>query len=144
MLGNITLAALQATHADSSVGCGHKKLTLGCVFLILLFLEMYTTPRARARDLYLSVTILSLQAGAMFFMSAGYYKSDINHWCFYVASPLLLCSVALIFIKLGLDCISEAYIVYTGRRSRLQAEASTRHVDEELRRTTTRRGLLGT
>eukprot|EP01061_Rhynchopus_euleeides_P020948 TRINITY_DN3405_c0_g1_i1.p1 TRINITY_DN3405_c0_g1~~TRINITY_DN3405_c0_g1_i1.p1 ORF type:complete len:474 (+),score=146.78 TRINITY_DN3405_c0_g1_i1:107-1423(+) len=123
MSSSLTIAAVDATTADTLVGCGHKKLFSGFVFALLLVIELMTRPRVRVRDIYLLTCVLLIQALAMVMMATGYYLEDLDHWTFNMASTLMLAAVGLLLVKTALDLISEAYIICTKRRQRLQQNA---------------------
>ena len=120
--GSFTLAAIHAVKTESLVACGHAKVASAMVFLILLVLEATLWPHARFRDSFADFVALGAQFSAMLAMANGYYRGENGSaWTFSVANHMLAAAVAVIFTKALLDIISELYILFSGRRRRLQA-----------------------
>eukprot|EP00754_Rhynchopus_humris_P013548 Rhum_TRINITY_DN14333_c3_g1::Rhum_TRINITY_DN14333_c3_g1_i1::g.81316::m.81316 len=120
--GSFTLAAIHAVKTESLAACGHAKVASAVVFLILLVLEATLWPHARFRDSFADFVALGAQFSAMLAMAYGYYRGENgNAWTFSVANHMLAGAVAIIFTKALLDVITEVYILFSGRRRRLQA-----------------------
>ena len=126
MAGSLAIAAVQASNAQSLVGCGHKKLCAAIVFLVLLIVEAVTWPRARVRDNWLTLLALFVQVLAMTCMAVGYYAENLEHTGFVIGANLLIVAVAVLLLKTALDLLSELYILVTRRRARLQRDQFAR------------------
>ena len=118
----LAIAAVQAAHAQSWVGCGHKYLFTMFIFLVLLICEALAWPRSRARNCFMMIIILAIQCVAMLLMAIGYYHEDLEHWGFSIAASLLIAAVAILLLKSALDLLSEGYVLLKKRRVRLQGD----------------------
>eukprot|EP00659_Diplonema_papillatum_P018678 gene18678-28832_t len=122
MASSVALAGIQAVRSESLVGCGHVKLFSSVIFFILLLAEMYVSPHARLRDTVGDTIQLGAQSSALVLVSIAYYKEDTRYWTFTAANMLLMSSVAVSILKAVVDGGTEAYILYSGRRRKLQAQ----------------------
>ena len=123
MSASLAIAAAAATRTTSMIGCGHKKMFIGTIFLVLLAAEMVTLPRSRVRDNYLSGCSLALQIIGMTFMASGYYNEDMGHPHFGIASTMIRAGAGMIMLRTVIDVVSEIYIFCVKRRQRLQTAA---------------------
>eukprot|EP01061_Rhynchopus_euleeides_P037864 TRINITY_DN65159_c0_g1_i1.p1 TRINITY_DN65159_c0_g1~~TRINITY_DN65159_c0_g1_i1.p1 ORF type:complete len:543 (+),score=159.02 TRINITY_DN65159_c0_g1_i1:67-1629(+) len=122
---SLALSAMQALEVETPQGCGHVKLCTALVFLALLVLEACLWPHARQRDSCMDIVVLGLQTAAMTLMAAGYYSVDgmevnLDTITFHTARTLMLVVSILIVAKTLLDVLTEGYLLYEGRFTRLQ------------------------
>ena len=129
MAATLTIAAVSGATAESMVGCGHKKLCDGLIFLVLLTATCLTQPYARTRDLVAFVSLFATQAIAMLLMASGYYFSKPHHAVFSIAETILYVSNAILLAKVIADICSEGYVFCTKRRHRLMMETEAEHAD---------------
>ena len=118
---SFALAGVQAATTETREQCGHVKMASAVLFLILFLMEGYVWPHHRYRDSAADVTMLGGQMSGMLLMALGYYKTDDDdHWLFNASSTLMLMAVVVMLIKAAVDLLSELYIFFTKRRTRLQ------------------------
>eukprot|EP01059_Diplonema_ambulator_P004864 TRINITY_DN1459_c0_g1_i2.p1 TRINITY_DN1459_c0_g1~~TRINITY_DN1459_c0_g1_i2.p1 ORF type:complete len:414 (+),score=117.28 TRINITY_DN1459_c0_g1_i2:27-1268(+) len=119
------LAAIGTLETSTLVGCGHVKLAMAAVFLILVVVEAVLWPCARPRDNMADFVTLGIQGAGLVLMAVGFYKGyDVKeHLTHHVAGLLFMASAVLLVVKGVVDLCTEAYVVLTGRRNRLQADA---------------------
>ncbi|KAJ9436529.1 hypothetical protein DIPPA_16870 [Diplonema papillatum] len=121
-LAAFTLAAITAVPTSDHVQCGHIKLTCALVFCVLLFLEVRFSPHVRWRDNCIDPLTLLSTAGSMFFAAVALYADNPEHWTGLATRILILMATGLIILKALLDLATEGYLLFNGRRERLQKE----------------------
>ena len=125
--GSFCISAMEASNAQSLIGCGHKKAFIAFVFFLLFLIEIMVQARARVRDTYLLICVFLTQSAAMALMAVGYYHEDLDHSAFGTSATLLLVSVGMLLLKTACDLLGEVYVFCTGRRRRLQTIAFHSH-----------------
>eukprot|EP01064_Diplonema_japonicum_P031437 TRINITY_DN5617_c0_g2_i1.p1 TRINITY_DN5617_c0_g2~~TRINITY_DN5617_c0_g2_i1.p1 ORF type:complete len:899 (+),score=120.09 TRINITY_DN5617_c0_g2_i1:89-2785(+) len=119
---SFTLAAIGTLNTETYSGCGHVKVCMAIVFLVMCGVEAALWPHAKHRDCMFDFISLGVQSAGLLMMAAGFYseKSFGDHSTFSTAQNLFFAAVILMLVKAGLDAFSELFVVLTGRRKRLQ------------------------
>ncbi|KAJ9456619.1 hypothetical protein DIPPA_20405 [Diplonema papillatum] len=117
---SFALAALSAPVTEDYTSCGHVKLCSALVVLVELATMSWVWPYAKSRDALADVVTTISEAGGMLFMAAGYYAGEPQHWTHSTATVLLTAAMFTVGIRVLLDVATEAFVVFTRRRARLQ------------------------
>eukprot|EP00659_Diplonema_papillatum_P015061 gene15061-biopygen15139 len=119
---SFALAGMSALPTGTVSACGHVRLFSALIFGLLLAAEATVQPHVRPRDNFVDITLIVLQIAALLLLAASLYLDDPTHWTAEVAEAVLFSAAALMMMKIVLDVLSEAYVLYHSRRSRLQNE----------------------
>ena len=128
--GMLLLASSMTARTSTAAACGTVRLLAGLVNTMLFVYAVIAWPHCRTRDNYVNCAILLLQSLASYCLAVGFFSGDPSNHGFLVADILFFTVIAFLLIKISLDLITEVYILFTGRRARLQRYAwGMRHQD---------------
>ena len=119
--GAFALSAVQSVEPTHMIGCGYIKLFSAFIFFTMMVLEGTLWPHCRARDSAAGVVINGIQTSAMLMMAVAYFQGDESSWLFGTAAKLLLCTMAVITVKILADIVTEIYVLVAGKRDTLEA-----------------------
>ncbi|KAJ9465169.1 hypothetical protein DIPPA_09003 [Diplonema papillatum] len=122
-LSMFLLGGAMTLRTDSLVKCGHVRFFSGFVNLVFFVVEIIKWPHCRRRDHVLDPSIYLLQAVGLFFLSGGYYQARLEDWTIDAGAVCLALAIAVLSLKLLIDILLLIWLVYTGRRERIQDRA---------------------
>ncbi|KAJ9453857.1 hypothetical protein DIPPA_21364 [Diplonema papillatum] len=127
------IAAIFASNATSMKQCAYiRSAVAACAMFELAALE-FMSPLFRPRDMWCRRIFLLFQFSAMTLAAIGYYGGSQTSPAHEAATYCLRGAIVICIIKGILDFVTEAYILCTRRRFRLQretfAEESKEYVD---------------
>ena len=124
-VGMLLLAVVMAPRTSSASACATARLFAGITNALMLCLSVFFWPHCRNRDNYADCLRLFLQSVASVFLSVGFYSEDPNHAGFPAGDILFFIVIFIVVIKLLMDMLTELYILWSGRRARIQKYAWT-------------------
>eukprot|EP01064_Diplonema_japonicum_P031965 TRINITY_DN5899_c0_g1_i1.p1 TRINITY_DN5899_c0_g1~~TRINITY_DN5899_c0_g1_i1.p1 ORF type:complete len:1100 (+),score=210.27 TRINITY_DN5899_c0_g1_i1:44-3343(+) len=116
----LTVSALLTFNTENYLQCGHEKLFSCIVFFMMAGLKLICRPHARERDNLLSGIIHMLMGFSLLLIAVAYYRNDTNGTEAVSAGYLSLAAIGALLVKVVMDMLTEAYIMYSKRRDRLQ------------------------
>ncbi|KAJ9435747.1 hypothetical protein DIPPA_16914 [Diplonema papillatum] len=115
------LAVVSAMETDSFVACGHVKLATGVLCLMRLMCLLEVRPQARGMSFAADVITSTMECVALLLVAASMYVERSNdNWLADAAATVLSAAAVVWGVGVALDLCTEAYVVCSGRRRRLQ------------------------
>ena len=120
LMASFFLSGITALQTENWIGCGHVRSAQALIFFGLTCLEGRYWPHARWRDTMTDFVLLGGQCAALGLLAAAYYSGNPDHAGFPTSQLLLMLVGYILVAKVVADILTEAYILMTGRRTRIQ------------------------
>ena len=117
------IGGLTTLNTNSWVRCGIVRSLCSAANLLTMAFEFYLLPHARMRDNGTDVVMRGLISIALGLLAVGFFSEDQKHVVFEIAPVFFLASLVVLMVKLVLDVITEVWVLFGGRRDRVQEEA---------------------
>eukprot|EP01060_Flectonema_neradi_P017453 TRINITY_DN24338_c0_g1_i1.p1 TRINITY_DN24338_c0_g1~~TRINITY_DN24338_c0_g1_i1.p1 ORF type:complete len:609 (+),score=88.19 TRINITY_DN24338_c0_g1_i1:184-1827(+) len=119
---SLMLSLAKVPYTPTMTSCGNVRLMCSIILLGLFVLDAWKRPYSRPRDIFLTSGINLSQSIGLACFAIGFYSGDLDHDGFSMGQTWLIVATVFIIIKTILDLISEAYVICSGRRERLQQQ----------------------
>ena len=104
------VAGLNVPDSDTMVECGHIRMGLAALFVLMLGLNVWKRPYCRVRDNVTFIVLHAAVAAAMVMQGLGFYAEDLNDDRFGVAANILEVCMVVVIVKAVVDLITDSFI----------------------------------
>ncbi|KAJ9435972.1 hypothetical protein DIPPA_29232 [Diplonema papillatum] len=116
---SLALAAIMSVQPNDVWGCGHLRIACAAVFYVRLATDSYLCPFAKGITKYFEPALDGVQALGLTVIAIAFYT--VNTTVFAFGEYIMLFASLLLVTKTILEMATEAIVLWTGRRDRIQA-----------------------
>eukprot|EP01064_Diplonema_japonicum_P022939 TRINITY_DN3323_c5_g1_i1.p1 TRINITY_DN3323_c5_g1~~TRINITY_DN3323_c5_g1_i1.p1 ORF type:complete len:1031 (+),score=173.29 TRINITY_DN3323_c5_g1_i1:135-3227(+) len=119
----LLFALMAAFRPRSLPGCGNLRFALGALSCAAGILTLIVKPYVKYRDTWITVGRLILQGIGFGLIGVSFHVGEpTTHFTMQIGAVLLMIAVLLVVIKAVIDAACFMFLIWTGRRRKLQIE----------------------
>ena len=128
---SFVLSLTSSLKTENFQACAHVRMSQAGIFALVTLLLTKCWPYSRPRDNVVGIIISSLQVFALLLMAVAFYLENEEHHSMNAASALMTASAAILIAKVVVDLLTEIFIFFTKRRTKLQEKAFEQDQEDE-------------